>query len=258
MRTDLVLNAFTADPHDMVTAARIADGGGFDNVWVFDHFSGIISGAPWSRDPMVCLGAIAVSTERVGLGVLVANIANRHSAQLASALSSLQALAPGRILCGLGAGAGPGSRFAVEQEAIGRVPLPDDQRRRALVDAIGSIRSYWGPEPEVPAVVDTSHPCPPVVTGAAGPITIRMTAPISDGMNIRAGAGLERKAALAREHAGGNEIDVSVFDRLDLAHHLGGDPEPLAAIGIDRRTLMIDAPYDLDRLSSLSKALLDS
>ncbi len=255
MRTDLVLNAFAADPNDMVAAARIADGGGFDNVWIFDHFSGVITGAPWSRDPLVCLGAIAVSTERVGLGVLVANIANRHSAQLASALSSLQALAPGRVLCGIGAGAGPGSRFAVEQEAIGRVPLEDDQRRKALVQAINSIRSYWGPEPEVPAVVDVSHPCPPIVTGAAGPITIRTTAPISDGVNIRAGAGLGQKVALAREH-GGRDLDVSVFDRLDLDHALGGDLDSLTAIGIDRRTLMIDAPYDLDRLTRISEALL--
>ena len=256
MQTDLVLNAFGADVADMVAAARVADEGGFGNVWTFDHFSGVIVDAGWSRDPFVVLGAVAASTERVGLGVLVANVANRHPAQLASAVSSLQDLAPGRVLCGIGAGAGPGSRFAVEQDLIGRTLLPDAQRRELLVEAITSIRSYWSPTPEAPAIVDPSHPCPPIIVGASGAATIRMTAPISEGVNIRAGARLAEKVALAHELGGASGLEISVFDRADLNHPLGGDPEPLIALGVDRRTLMVDAPYDLDRLAVLSKALV--
>ena len=106
MLTDLVLVPFGASLDEMLAAAQTADAGGFDTVWTYDHFSGLVQGAPWSRDPFVTLGAIAATTERVNVGVLVANVANRHPAQLACAVNSLQSLAPGRVLLGVGAGDG--------------------------------------------------------------------------------------------------------------------------------------------------------
>ena len=104
MRTDLVLSPFGASSSEMLTAAQIADQGGFDGVWTFDHFSGIVAGADWSRDPFVTLGAIAATTNRVKIGVLVANIVNRPAVQLVSALNTLQSMAPGRVVAGIGAG----------------------------------------------------------------------------------------------------------------------------------------------------------
>ena len=83
--TDLVLVPFGASLDEVLAAAQAVDRGGFDTVWTYDHFSGLVQGAPWSRDPFVTLGAIAATTERVNLGVLVANVANRHPAQLACA-----------------------------------------------------------------------------------------------------------------------------------------------------------------------------
>ena len=110
MLTDLVLSPFGADPADMVTAAVAADAG-FDGVYTFDHFSGVVLDRPWSRDPFVdARGDRRPRPARRGLGVLVANMVNRHPAQLASAVNTLQALAPGRVICGIGSGAAPGQR----------------------------------------------------------------------------------------------------------------------------------------------------
>jgi alkanesulfonate monooxygenase SsuD/methylene tetrahydromethanopterin reductase-like flavin-dependent oxidoreductase (luciferase family) len=100
MRIALVLSPFDASSGEMLSAARIADQHGVGGVWTFDHFSGIVAGANWSRDPFVTLGAIAATTKRVRVGVLVANIANRPPAQLASALNTLQSMAPGRVVAG--------------------------------------------------------------------------------------------------------------------------------------------------------------
>ena len=89
MLTDLVLSPFGADPVAMVAAAAAADRGGFAGVHTDDHFSGLVAGKAWSRDPFVVLGAIAAATDRLRVGVLVANMVNRHPAQLASAVNTL-------------------------------------------------------------------------------------------------------------------------------------------------------------------------
>ena len=64
--------------------------------------------------------------------LLVANITNRHPAQLASGINSIQSLAPGRVRFGVGSGAAPGSRFAVEHDMIGKQLGDLDGRRSHL------------------------------------------------------------------------------------------------------------------------------
>ena len=132
--TDLVVNLFGSDVRRVLDVARVADEGGFGGLWVNDHFSGAVVGAPSSRDPFAALGAVAAVTERVELGVLVANIANRHPVQLASAANSLQSLSPGRVRLGIGSGAAPGSRFAAEHDMINKSLATTGSRQQHLRD----------------------------------------------------------------------------------------------------------------------------
>ena len=132
MLTDLVINPFGAHLADMLAVAKAADGADVGAVWVTDHFSGNVVDAPWSRDPFVCLGAIAAMTEHVDLGVLVANVTNRHAVQLASGINSLQSLAPGRVRLGVGSGAAPDSRFSVEHDMVDK-DLGDLATRQAML-----------------------------------------------------------------------------------------------------------------------------
>ena len=142
--TDLVLVPFGASLDELLAAAQAVDRGGFDTVWTYDHFSGLVQGAPWSRDPFVTLGAIAATTERVNLGVLVANVANRHPAQLACAANSVQSLAPGRVLLGIGAGTAASSEWSAEARAIGRPIAAATTRRTILAETIGAVRGGLG------------------------------------------------------------------------------------------------------------------
>ena len=87
---DLAIYSFDAHVPDMVDVACAAEDLGYSAVWVTDHFSGTVVGAGHTRDPFVSLGAIAASTHDIDLGLLVANVVNRHPAQLASAVNSLQ------------------------------------------------------------------------------------------------------------------------------------------------------------------------
>ena len=70
---------------------------GYDRVWLYDS-------AALYEDIWVHLGIIAQATERIGLGtaVLVPNL--RHVMATASAIATIDRLAPGRLACAIGTG----------------------------------------------------------------------------------------------------------------------------------------------------------
>ena len=199
MLIDLAVNPFEAHVGDMVAMAVAAERAGYAAVWVPDHFSGAVVDRRWSRDPFVCLGAMAAATSSIDLGVLVANMRNRHPAQLAAAINSLQSLAPGRIRLGIGSGAVPDSRFAVEHEAIGTDLGTVTERRAMLGESIGVLRAIWAGERHVDVIefgytaldgVVDGAPCPPIVIGASAWPTIELALATADGVNVRASARL--------------------------------------------------------------------
>jgi alkanesulfonate monooxygenase SsuD/methylene tetrahydromethanopterin reductase-like flavin-dependent oxidoreductase (luciferase family) len=262
VKTDLVLDPRGADVREMVAAARAADSGSWDSVWTYDHFSGLIASAAWSRDPFVVLGAIAAVTGRIHLGVLVANVVNRHPAQLACAVNSLQSLAPGRVRCGIGAGSARGGKFASEHHAIRRPLAPPAVRRAVLAESIAALRALWdgdefdGEHVHVDAsmaVVDGA-PVPPIIVGGSSIEMIEVACEHADGVNLLPCDDLADRVALARARRP-DGFDIGVFDRLDTGHPLGGDPEPLAELGVDRRTLWATAPYPIDAIARIADAL---
>lgn len=93
MRTGIVT---TAGPGVEHLAAR-AEELGFDSFWVYD--SPMVHG-----DPFVSLALCAKSTHRIRLGIGVTSPALRSAPAAAAAVSSLNALAPGRVVCGVGTG----------------------------------------------------------------------------------------------------------------------------------------------------------
>ncbi|MEU2510888.1 LLM class flavin-dependent oxidoreductase [Streptomyces syringium] len=70
---------------------------GLHSIWVND--TPMVHG-----DPFVALSLCAKATRRIRLGIGVTSPALRSASATASALASLNALAPGRIICGVGTG----------------------------------------------------------------------------------------------------------------------------------------------------------
>jgi alkanesulfonate monooxygenase SsuD/methylene tetrahydromethanopterin reductase-like flavin-dependent oxidoreductase (luciferase family) len=255
---DVLANLFGTDVPDLVDMARVLDDSPVGVLWVSDHFSGAVEGAPWSRDPFVTLGAMAAVTERVELGLLVANIVNRHPAQLVSAMNSLQSIAPGRVRLGLGSGAAPGSRFAVEHEAIGRELGTVEGRREALRDQIRAVRAIWSGTDSfdsptlsfdgLSAVVDGAT-VPPIVVGASAWPTIEVALAEADGVNIRFTRDLDEQVARIHEERhdvgrGGFEVSVlldPVRGELDV---LGEHLDHLRAIHVERAVIMRAPGFD--------------
>ena len=90
--------AFLGAPRvpEMVRLARKAEASGFESLWVAE--------TRITRDAVVPMAAIAAATERVRLGSAILNVYTRNPVVIAITFVSLDELAPGRIVMGLGAG----------------------------------------------------------------------------------------------------------------------------------------------------------
>lgn len=81
----------------ILESAQVAEELGYDVFWVTDSHLVV-------REAMVILGALAASTKRINLGPGVSHLAGRHPSVIASAMATLDELAPGRIRLGFGVG----------------------------------------------------------------------------------------------------------------------------------------------------------
>ena len=123
-------------------AAAVAfDEFGFDSVWVCDHLYGV----PMPQLPILEawteLTAVGAVTEKVGLGTLVTPPFFRNPAVLAKQIATLEQIAPGRVIAGLG-----GGWFQAEFEAYG-APFPSTRERlRGLEESVQIMKSACGRE----------------------------------------------------------------------------------------------------------------
>jgi 5,10-methylenetetrahydromethanopterin reductase len=84
-------------PDTCAREAQLAEAAGFSHVWIAD--TQLMAG-----DAFICLALIAAATKRVKLGPGVAIAGTRIAPVTACALGSLNQIAPGRVVCGIGTG----------------------------------------------------------------------------------------------------------------------------------------------------------
>lgn len=96
-------------PEDRWQTARLkwrrAEQMGFDHAWTYDHLNWRTFRAKDWFTAIPTLTAAAVETERIGLGILVASPSLRHPVSLAKDVTTLDDIADGRLILGLGSGA---------------------------------------------------------------------------------------------------------------------------------------------------------
>ena len=143
MQLDVLLDPFGARWTEVRDAAAAAIDAGFAGVWTYDHLDGRVYDAPFVLECWTVLSALAVAAPDVMLGPLVLNVQNRHPGVLATMAATLQEVSGGRLMLGLGAGGGPGTRYAREQEAVGRTTAPDRLRRAQVELCIEEMRRLW-------------------------------------------------------------------------------------------------------------------
>lgn len=84
--------------------AILAESTGFDSIWMTDHMVGIGFKKWHSLEALSVLAGLSSRTKRATLGVCVSDPHRRHPAVLAHTLTTLDILAGGRTMLGIGAG----------------------------------------------------------------------------------------------------------------------------------------------------------
>jgi len=222
MKIDIQYSPGANDWPALRDAILRAEADGYDTTWVFDHFDGaMIQGDRPMLECFTLLGALAEATTTIGLGTLVANVANRHPAVLAAAASSVQRISGGRLTLGLGAGTAPNSKWSDEHVAR-NIPINADiaDRHAAVVEQIRQIREL--PEPT------------PIIVGVNSVRLATVAGQIADGINVRMTNERAGEFVKAARHAADDrtfEISGWTFDEVD------GARDRAEELGLDRLVL---------------------
>ncbi|MGH8981096.1 MAG: LLM class flavin-dependent oxidoreductase [Acidimicrobiales bacterium] len=143
MRSALFFGPFDelAEPSAVLRVASIAEEHGWDGLFLWDHMfraPGEEGRWPEVADVWVTLAAVAATTSRLIVGPMVAPLARRRPQKVARETVTLDRLAGGRTVLGVGLGVDRGG----ELERFGEVT---DERVRAemLDEAIALVRELW-------------------------------------------------------------------------------------------------------------------
>jgi F420-dependent oxidoreductase-like protein len=184
MRLGLKVNQDQLDWPELLSRVRYAEEHGFDGAWLFDHFK------PQEGDPAgpcmegwTLLAALAASTERIRLGVMVTGVTFRHPSILAAEAVTVDRVSSGRVELAMGA-----ASFEGEHRELG-VDFPGARERtERLEEAVQLMRllmtkdaaSFDGRHYRLDQATyrprPVQQPHPPIWIGASGD---RMTIPIA-------------------------------------------------------------------------------
>lgn len=178
-----------ADPWPaIVERVRRYEAGGFDSVFVADHFVHFADPAgPWF-EAWTILAGLATQTSRIRLGPLVSHVIYRNPAILARQATTVDHLSGGRLELGLGTGA---SDFDWTM-ACGTGPWPFLERVERFREAVEIIDrllreevvSYDGRYYKTNAAAirpgPVQRPRPRLTIGASGPRMIKLAARYAD------------------------------------------------------------------------------
>jgi alkanesulfonate monooxygenase SsuD/methylene tetrahydromethanopterin reductase-like flavin-dependent oxidoreductase (luciferase family) len=274
MKIDVLLIPMSARWADLRAGALAAEEAGFDGTWTWDHLRDPDDrSGPDVPEALTVLTALAEVTQRVSLGPLVLNVANRHPGLLANMAATLQAVSGGRLLLGLGAGGSRRTPYAAEQEALGARVDGDAVRAGRVVEAIEVMRRLWSGDAtsftgeryrlERPSGFLRPDPAPPIIVGGFGPRMAAIAGPYGDGFNTQALhprlADLLKVARDERTAAGRDAAPfiTTVFAGLD-ERWLKADSrarQSLERVGVDRLILLVSPPFDPAEIRAAGRVL---
>jgi 5,10-methylenetetrahydromethanopterin reductase len=282
---DYPVALYLQDAHDIrdgIDLVRYAESQGFDAVWQAD--SRLV------RDAVVPMAAFAATTGRIRIGSGVIDCWTRNPARLASTFATLDDLAPGRIICGLGAWWDP---------LAAKVGVDRSRPLTVMREVVAAVRGLLANETvtfdgyhvhldgvELDYVHQERRPKDvPIYVGATGMQMMELTGEIADGAvlnylvsptyNTGALAALDRGAAKAGRTL--DDIDrpqlvvCSVDDdrraaldgaRLLVTQYLGQQPHIMKASGVPQELLdeigeVLTWPATHDEVAAASRLVPD-
>jgi probable F420-dependent oxidoreductase len=210
-----------ATPENVVTVARRAEELGYSTLWTFQRLlvpeSASLPPVYTSvLDPVVTLAYAAAFTERVELGTAIVNAPFLAPVVLAKQLATLDVLARGRALAGLGLG------WAREEFAA--VGVPFERRGARAEEYLRCLDAIWADDPvrfdgefyQVPPSTILPKPVrrPPVLLGGDAPAALDRAGRMADGW-------------ISRSRFDLRELGPAVARVRTAAERAGRDPEAL-------------------------------
>jgi F420-dependent oxidoreductase-like protein len=181
---------------DLLATWKEAEALGFDSAWAYDHFMPIFGDQDGScLEGWTALAALAASTSRMRIGLLVTGNTYRNPALLAKMATTVDQVSHGRLVLGIGAG-----WFERDHTAYGIPFGSPKERARMLGESLQVITKLWSDDhpsftgryytldhaPFAPKNVQTPHP--PIVIGGQGKQWIvPLVARWADGWNAVSG-----------------------------------------------------------------------
>ena len=189
--------------------AILSEKRGFSNLWITDHFV--------NRNVYVTLAAAAIYTEKITLGTGVTNPWMVNPVITAQAIATLNELAPGRIVLGIGAG---------DKTTLEAVGMEMSKPLTAVKEAILLFRELTGGESvafegEIFKTTGAKFNFKtkdkiPVYVGAQGPKMLKMAGRIGDGVLINASHPSDVDYAVKMTSEGMKQVNKKSSD-IDIA-----------------------------------------
>jgi F420-dependent oxidoreductase-like protein len=260
--------------------AETADRGGFDSLWVMDHFFQLGGWLGKAETEMIegyaALGFLAGVTEKIKIGLLVGGVIYRHPALVIKTVSTLDVLSGGRAYFGIGA-----AWYEHETKSLGMRFPPMKERFEQLEDILrlahhmwsGDTSAFEGTHVNAPYPIDNPQPLtkphPPILIGGMGPKkTLRYVAQYGDACNFfgrRPDEDLIHSLEILKGHCEDvgrsyEEVEKTVLQTIDM----DGDSEPdpvlrgkkLEELGFEHIIFNIKGLYDAKTMDYLIKEVI--
>ena len=239
-------NVGVEDPSDVISVGVHAESAGFDSLWVNHHVinAGYVRDRLGTRpyhDALTLLTWLASKTHQARLGTSVLVLPYLHPMVLARQLATLDQLAQGRLVVGVGVGSLPD-----ENEAMG---VPYKTRGRYADEFLEVLVRLWT---EDEASFDGDHfrfedvisspkplqqPRPPILVGGNKRASMRRVARLGDGWHplMLSPTGVRDRMVYLREQAeaaGRPEVAERVSVRVDMNQVHPGTVAEYAEAGV--------------------------
>jgi F420-dependent oxidoreductase-like protein len=259
---------------DLTRIAVTAEEQGFARVSVMDHLFQIgVVGPPEHEmlEAYTTLGFLAARTSQVELLAWVTAVTYRRPGMLAKLVSTLDVLSGGRSWLGIGAGWN-------EEEAngLGLEFPPLGERFERLDETLRICLQMWsdddGPfegrhyrlQRTLSSPQPLQRPRPRILIGGGGERkTLRLVAQYADACNLFAGAEIERKLGILRDHCDAVGRDYATIEKTAMGRLDASDLDPLraelrrlAALGIEEVHGIVPGVWELDHLRVLGREII--
>jgi probable F420-dependent oxidoreductase len=201
---DVGLSVYDIAGGELVALGAAAEAAGFSTLWLGEHIvlpvdysaahptagattnrshlKRIVDPATKLLDPLVALSAVAAVTDRIRLATGIYLVGLRHPLAIARMTLTLQDVAGGRFMLGVGSG--------WLEEEFAALGVPFDERRQRFEEALAVLRAAWaggeisfaGEHIEFEHVMVTAEPvCVPLILGGNTEPALRRAARTADG-----------------------------------------------------------------------------